>query len=356
MECDLKREEIKTPALVVDLDAMESNLESMAAFFRDKPCKLRPHFKNHKTPLLAWKQVRAGAIGLTCATLREAEILVSHGVDNILIANQICGDEKAAGLADLSRHATVMAAVDSRAAVSDFARAQRNKNVQIQVVPDINIGLNRGGVRDAEAALELAKYAQSQELKVCGIMGYDGHLQKILKSPERDEVVRQGSKTLVEAAAMLQREGVAVHVVFDGRNGNVFGFGRISRHHRHPGGLVSADGHDLREPRRTVQAFAHCAGDGDQHARSGTRGAGLRSEGDQRGAWLSTLKDLPGAELKALHAEHALIAVEPGAATKLEVGQKVEVWVHYSDATVNLHSSFYGVRNGEVEEVYPIEH
>ena len=248
----MKKEEIKTPALVVDLDAMESNLESMAAFFRDKPCKLRPHFKNHKTPLLAREQIRAGAIGLTCATLREAEILVSHGVDNILIANEICGDEKAAGLADISRHATVIVAVDSRAAVNDFARAQRNKKVRIQVVPDIDIGLNRCGVRDAEAALELAKYAQSQGLKVCGVMGYDGHLQAIPKSPERDEAVRQGSKTLVDASAMLKSEGIPAQVVFDGRNGNVFGFWRISRHHRHPGGFVSADGHDLREPRRAV--------------------------------------------------------------------------------------------------------
>lgn len=355
-EFNLKKEEIKTPALVVDLDAMESNLESMAAFFRDKPCKLRPHFKNHKTPLLARKQIRAGAIGLTCATLREAEILVSHGVDNILIANEICGDEKAACLADLSRHATVIAAVDSRAAVNDFARAQRNKKVRIQVVPDIDIGLNRCGVRDAEAALDLAKYAQSQGLKVCGVMGYDGHLQAIPKSPERDEVVRQGSKTLVDASAMLKSEGISVQVVSTG------GTGTYSVSGEYPGITdIQAGSYLLMDTmyvnrgaqfQRSLTVLATVISmRGAEHA---VLDCGVKAISGERG--FSALKDLPGTELKALHAEHALIAIEPGAATKLEVGQKVEVWVQYSDATVNLHSCFYGVRNGEVEEVYRIEH
>lgn len=107
----MKLEQITTPALVVDLDAMESNLNSMAAFFRERDCKLRPHFKNHKTPLLAWKQIRAGAIGMCCATVREAEILVEHGIGSILIANEIAGVEKPERLAELSRHASVMVAV-----------------------------------------------------------------------------------------------------------------------------------------------------------------------------------------------------------------------------------------------------
>ena len=352
----MKKEEIKTPALVVDLDLMESNLESMAAFFRDRPCKLRPHFKNHKTPLLAWKQIRAGAIGMTCATIREAEILVSHGIDNILIANEICGDRKAADLAGLSRHATVIAAVDNHAAVRDFARAQRNKNTQIQVVPDIDIGLNRCGVQGAEAALELAKYAQLQGLKVRGIMGYDGHLQAVPKSPERDQVVRQGSQTLVDAASMLESEGIPVSVVSTG------GTGTYSTSGEYPGITdVQAGSYLLMDTiylkrgapfQRSLTILATVISTrGTGHA---VLDCGVKSISGERG--LPTLKDQPGTELKALHAEHALVAIDPGSGTKLEVGQKVEVWVQYSDATVNLHSCFYGVRNGEVEEVYRIEH
>src|SRR5579862_5387945 len=131
---------------------MESNLHRMSAFFADKPAKLRPHFKNHKVPLLAWKQLRAGAVGITCATLREAEILVHHGIENILIANEIAGDTKAEKLAELSRYASVIVAIDSQRSVKDLARAQRNRKTQIEVVVDIDIGLNRCGVSCGGAA------------------------------------------------------------------------------------------------------------------------------------------------------------------------------------------------------------
>jgi D-serine deaminase-like pyridoxal phosphate-dependent protein len=356
-EFTVKWEQIKTPALVVDLDAMESNLESMAAFFRDKPCKLRPHFKNHKSPLLARRQIRAGAIGMTCATIREAEILVDHGIDNILIANEICGDSKAAALAALSRHATVIAAVDSRAGVCDFARAQRNRSTQIQVVPDIDIGLNRCGVQDAGAALELAEYARLHGLRVRGVMGYDGHLQAIPKGPERDQVVRQGSRMLVDAAGLLENAGMPVDVVSTG------GTGTYSVSGQYPGVTdIQAGSYLLMDTiymnrgapfQRSLTVLATVISTrGSDHA---VLDCGVKAISGERGL-PSVVKDLPGAQLKALHAEHALIAIDPGSGTKLEAGQKVEVWVHYSDATVNLHSCFYGVRNGEVEEVYRIEH
>ena len=85
----MKLDHLATPALIVDIDAMEANLRDMANVFAGRASKLRPHVKNHKAPMLAWKQIRAGAIGMTCATVREAEILVEHGIDSILIANEI---------------------------------------------------------------------------------------------------------------------------------------------------------------------------------------------------------------------------------------------------------------------------
>ena len=143
----MEMHQITTPALLVDIDAMEFNLQRMAEFFADKHAKLRPHFKNHKVPLFAWKQLRAGAIGITCATMREAEILVHHGIGSILIANEIAGETKAERLAELSRHASVMVAIDNCNSAKDLARAQRNRKTQIEIVVDIDIGLGRCGVR-----------------------------------------------------------------------------------------------------------------------------------------------------------------------------------------------------------------
>jgi D-serine deaminase-like pyridoxal phosphate-dependent protein len=352
----MKLEQITTPALVVDLDAMESNLNRMAAFFRDRPCKLRPHFKNHKTPLLAWKQMRAGAIGITCATLREAEILVEHGIGSILIANEIAGEEKPERLAELSRHASVMVTVDNCHSIRDLARAQRARNTQIEVLIDIDVGLNRCGVPPGEPALQLARCALEQGLAVRGIMGYDGHLQGVRPSPERDEQVRQGSRALVESASLFESAGIPVANISTGGTGTY---------------SVSGDYPGITE----IQAGSYLLMDNIYLARGAsfqrsltvlatvisTRGtthavldSGVKVISGERG--LPTLKDVPGSQLKALHAEHALIELDPQLSPKLVPGQKVELWAHYSDATVNLHSCMYGVRNGEVEEVFRIAH
>src|SRR5689334_5200620 len=98
----MTKDDLETPALTVDLDVMEANLERMAEFFRSVPAKLRPHFKNHKCPDLAARQLEAGAIGITCATLHEAECLVHHGVRSVLLANEIVDPGKIRRFVDLA--------------------------------------------------------------------------------------------------------------------------------------------------------------------------------------------------------------------------------------------------------------
>lgn len=351
----MKLEQIKTPALMVDLDAMEANLRDMANFFAGRPCKLRPHFKNHKAPILAWRQMRAGAIGITCATVREAEILVEHGIDSILIANEISGAEKPEVLAQLARHASVMVAVDNCHSVRDLAAAQRNRKSQIEVLVDVNIGLNRCGVEPGQAALDLARYATEHGLAVRGIIGYEGHLQAVPPSPERDEVVRRGTKAIVDSAALLETEGISASIRSTGGTGTY---------------AVAGDYAGITE----IQAGSYLLMDNIYVSRRApfqrsltvlatvisTRGreraildCGVKAVSGERG--LPILKDVPGAHLTALNAEHAIVELDADSRA-LTPGQKVEVWVHYSDATVNLHSNMYGVRHGELEEIFPVAH
>src|SRR5258706_10378941 len=103
--------ELDTPALLLDMDCMESNLSQMATFLSQTPAKLRPHFKNHRILALAQRQIKAGAIGMTCARLRQAELLVDCGIKNILIANEIAGETKIKQLVELSRQANIIVAV-----------------------------------------------------------------------------------------------------------------------------------------------------------------------------------------------------------------------------------------------------
>ena len=137
--------ELDTPALLIDLDIMESNIQKMANYFTTVNANLRPHVKTHKTPIIAHKQIEAGAIGVTCAKLGEAEAVVHAGIRDVLIANQIVGTQKIARLANLAKHSEIMVAVDDAQriykTISDAASAI--KGVTIRILVEINIGMNQ---------------------------------------------------------------------------------------------------------------------------------------------------------------------------------------------------------------------
>lgn len=351
----MKVPELDTPALLVDLDAMESNLNRMARFYRDRPVKLRPHFKNHKTPMLAWKQLEAGAIGITCANLREAEILVTHGVRSILIASEIAGEDKIQQFAALSRHADLMVAVDNDRVVSDLARIARNRKTPLSVLVDIDVGLKRCGVLPGEPALRLAKLAVGESLRFRGLMGYEGHLQALPPSPERDESVRAVDKSLVDSRKLIEKAGIAVEIISTGGTGTYeIGGAYEGITEIQAGSYLLMDNLYVQRGSTFLRSLTVLATViSTPNPNRAVLGCGVKHLSGERG--LSTVKDIEGVEMKALHAEHCLLEIaRPDA--RLEVGRKVELWVHYSDATVNLHDRMYAVRKGEVEDVFRIEH
>ena len=151
-------DELDTPTLLLDRAASDRNLAKMAAFFRDRPAKLRPHFKNHKCATLAKRQLAAGsAIGITCAKLGEAEILVEHGIDNVLIANQVVGEAKVARLARLATRAHVGVAVDHIDQAAAISRAASAVGSTVHLLIEVDIGMGRCGVAPGAAALDLAR-------------------------------------------------------------------------------------------------------------------------------------------------------------------------------------------------------
>ena len=349
-------QKIPTPALLVDLDAMESNLRRMVDIFAGKPARLRPHFKNHKAPMLAWKQLRMGAIGMTCATVREAEILVEHGIDNILIANEISGEWKTDRFAQLSHHASIMVGIDSVANIRELVRAQKKYGTRLQVVIDINTGMGRCGVLPGQAAVDLARVAVEGGLTVRGLTGYEGHLQPLQPGPERDEKVRAVCRSLVETREMLQADGIPTDIVSTAGTGTCAVSGQYPGITEiQPGSYLLMDTQYIDRGATFQRSLAILASVisvcGSNHA---VIDCGLKELSAERG--LSTVKDLPGVKLKALHAEHGLLELEANSSQTLQVGQKIELWVHYGDATVNLHSSLYGVRHGQIEEIFPIVH
>ena len=149
------KEELDTPCYVIDLDVMERNIEKMAAYFRDRPAALRPHMKHHKTPAIAQKQLAAGAIGVCCQKLGEAEAMADGGVDNILITYEIIGTAKIRRLINLAQRVNLMVTVDDAKNVQDLSDAAQTADAslgQYGIRPDAQL-TSRHAQRRARYAL-----------------------------------------------------------------------------------------------------------------------------------------------------------------------------------------------------------
>src|SRR3989442_4460559 len=176
--------DIPTPALIIDVPAMERNIRRMAEFFDDGPCKLRPHFKAHKTPEIARRQLAAGScVGITCATVGEAEVAAGL-CDDILIANEVLGNDKCRRVAALAKSIDVKVAVDSEQGLREISMAARDANSEVGVLVEVNIGF-RAGTQPGQPAAALAqRVAETDGVRLRGLMGYEGAAMGI---PERDK-------------------------------------------------------------------------------------------------------------------------------------------------------------------------
>ena len=186
------RDEIDTPALLIDLDALERNISRMAAFFRTVSADLRPHSKTHKCPRIAQLQIDAGARGITCAKVGEAEALVAGGIQDILIANQVVGPRKIARLVNVAREAKLTVAVDDPANVAALGLAARSAGVSLGVLVEVNVGMDRCGVEPGEPALALSRVVQETPgLVYRGVMGYEGHTVMVVDRQAREEACQK---------------------------------------------------------------------------------------------------------------------------------------------------------------------
>jgi D-serine deaminase-like pyridoxal phosphate-dependent protein len=350
----MRLSEIDTPALLLDLDAMERNLAKMAGFFSAGSTRLRPHYKNHKCPALARRQLDAGAIGMTCATLSEAEALVSKGIGNLLISSEVAGDQKIRRFVDLARKADVIAVVDNANAARALAAAGREKGCRIGVLVDINVGQNRTGVNPGEPVLELARQVDGEGLWLRGLMGYEGHVAHLQEGPEKESAYDLAMNKLMQSRCLLEQNGIPIEIVSTGGTGT---------HHltrRFPGITEFQAGsylvmdaeyrttHTEFELALTVLGTVISVTEGDRVIVD----AGLKSISGEHG--LPVIKSHSGLRFRKLNAEHGIIDILVPAVT-LAPGQTVEIWPQYSDATINLHDRMYGVRSGQVEEVLQLQ-
>jgi D-serine deaminase-like pyridoxal phosphate-dependent protein len=210
----LSSELIPTPALVIEAELLEKNIQKMMDYLAQTKTHIRPHTKTYKTPMIAHLQMKAGAIGLCCATVGEAEAMVYAGLDHIFIANEIIGDDKIRRVVNLARYADIIVAVDDEQNLKQLSSAASNYGVSLGVLVDIDVGMGRCGVRSIDDAIELSKRADNaQGIVFRGVFGYEGHAVFIENREERVRVAKAANAYLMEAAQAIEQAGLPVEIV-----------------------------------------------------------------------------------------------------------------------------------------------
>ena len=347
------KEDLDTPAFVIDLDVMEENIRRMADYFSTRPVNLRPHSKHHKTPAIARKQLDAGAIGVCCQKLGEAEVMVDGGVADVLVTYQIWGAPKLRRLMSLARRADVKVIVDDHRNVDDLAEAARAFGVTLGVLVEINTGHNRTGVDPGEPAIALAKaVAASPGLEFRGIHGYAGHVQALPDPQDRAEKDEAAMTPVLHTVEQLRREGIGVDIVTGGGTGtykitgNYTGMTELQA-----GSYVFMDAQYRRastdfEVSGTILATVMSRVAEDRAVLD----AGMKSVSTDQ--WPPQFPGMEGIVPKSISDEHMVLTLTDSDSRQLRAGDKLEVIPGHNDTTVNLHSHLFAVRGGMLETVW----
>jgi D-serine deaminase-like pyridoxal phosphate-dependent protein len=344
-------ETLPTPALVVDVDALDHNLKLMADYFATRRAKLRPHFKSHKCVSLAQRQLQAGnAVGITCAKLAEAEVLVAGGIKDVLIANQVVGSAKAERLAAMNRVATVRVAVDCPANIVELGAAAVSAGVTIGLLVEVDIGMRRCGVPPGEAVLALArKIRETRGLRFDGMQAYEGHLVTLPDAQERRHKVTEAMQPLVATREMLKAAAIQCAIVSGGGTGTYEITGNLPVFDE-----IQAGSYALMDcSYKTVcSAFSNALSILATVVSAGKGYAvvdvGLKGMGNEFG--LPIVVGAPESNARSMSEEH--VAFDN---LNASVGSKVRLIPSHGCTTCNLHRRMWVVRRDIIEQVWPIE-
>lgn len=351
-------QDLDTPALLIDLDAMERNLGRMAEYTRTRNLRLRPHTKTHKIPALGERQLALGAVGLTVAKVSEAEVMLRSRTPDLLIAFPVIGPAKLRRLAEVARQARVTVSLDSVAAAEQLSTL----GVEIGVLVEIDVGLGRVGVTPGPELVNLAdKVARLPHLRLEGLAFYPGHIK--LMDEEGQKQLQALGQVLRESIGLLTQHGHEVRIVSGGSTPTMYHSHEIAGLNEiRPGTYVFND-------RNTVLSGActpaDCAVsilttvvstarpdqiilDGGSKTFSSDRFAG------PDGVTFGLLPDAPGARFHKMNEEHGFVDVRE-AERRFTIGDRVKVVPNHVCVAMNLHEQVYGVRGETVEEVWRVE-
>lgn len=355
-------EEVDTPALVVDLHALERNLSRMAEFVDGAGVRLRAHAKTHKCASIARMQMALGAVGICCQKVSEAQALVDAGIRDVLVSNQVIGEHKLARLAQLAHRARIGICVDHPEGVRQLADAVETAGSEIWVLVEINVGANRCGVEPGAAAVALARQvAASPGLTFAGLQAYQGSAQHRRTFAERRELIDAAIEQTRHTADLLVRSGLSCDVIAGAGTGtfrleaasglyNELQCGSYVFMDRDYAENLDESGASGGEFEHSLFVLSTVMSARAEDVR--VVDAGLKSVSFDAGP--PAVHELAGAEFVRASDEHGRLDVS-ACNRKPEPGEKVWLIPGHCDPTVNLHDWMVAVRDGVVEEVWPVE-
>lgn len=350
------KDELDTPALCLDLDVMDENVRRIVAACTSAGVAWRPHVKGHRCGAIGAREVSAGAIGLTCAKLGEAEVMADAGVRDLLLTSAVVGPLKLARLVELSNRADPIVAVDHVDQLRPLAAAFAAAGRTVRIVIEVDIGLARAGVEPGDAALPLAREATSlASIDLVGVMAWEGHLIRIDDRSEKERAINEALRGLLDTRLLLEAAGIPCPIV------SCAGSGSFQISLAYPGITeIQAGGAIMMD----VFYREDCGVTGLGNAltllttvvgRPTPERAIVDAGRKTLNVEIAMPRVLGRADLafQRMSAEHGQLRVDPGAAP-LTIGDRLEVVPGYADLTVVLHDRFYGFRDGRLAEILPI--
>ena len=347
-------EEVDTPALVLDLDAFEKNLSTLKNSVGNT-VRVRAHAKTHKCPEIAKRQLAAGAVGVCCQKVSEAEAMVEGGIADVLISNEVVGAPKIARLAALSRRGRIGVCVDDAGNLADIEAS----GAKLDVYVELEVGMGRCGVAPGEPAVALAKQiAKSKTLRFAGLQAYHGRAQHFRSMEERRAAIAGASQKVLLTKSLLQKAGIECQVVTGAGSGTfMLEVQSGAWNEIQPGSYVFMDADYARNewaaplPRFEHALFVLSTVMSRPAPQLAIVDAGLKASSVDSG--MPAVWQRPGLEYTKASDEHGFVEVAAGGAAP-RLGEKLMLVPGHCDPTVNLYDWYVCVRRGVVEALWPI--
>ena len=351
----MPKSEVDTPALLVDVDTMQANMNRILATCEKHHVGWRPHCKGHKSPDIAKLEIAKGAIGVTCAKVGEAEVMAAAGIRSIVIANEVVGATKFARLLALGEHVDVVVCVDSIGNVDSLNAAAIAADRVQKVLIEVNVGMNRAGVEPGAPVLALANEIASRSgLRLVGVLAWESHATRIADAREKESKVKEALAKLTASARACEAAGHKIEIVSCGGTGTFpYCITEPGVSEVQIGGAIFSDEHYRTHyhmdfaPALTILATVTSR---PTPARM-ILDSGRKSMSCDMA--MPAPLGLPPVEAMKLSAEHCTIELKSPSATP-KVGDKIEFICGYSDSTVFLHDEIVAVRRGRVDAIWPL--